>query len=51
MTKRERDQWLRLHRLWALGKATGAQMKRCRELDRKAAATPAAQQHRMSMGL
>lgn len=36
MTTKERKEWLRLHRLWATGKATRRQMLRCMELDRKA---------------
>jgi hypothetical protein len=36
VTEKERKELERLHRLWATGKATRAQMLRCMELDRKA---------------
>lgn len=38
MTAKERREWKRLQRLWATSTATKAQMLRCMELDRKAAA-------------
>ncbi len=36
MTTKERKEWIRLSRLWAMQKATKKQIERCMELDRKA---------------
>jgi hypothetical protein len=36
MTTRERQEWRRLSRIWAVGRASSLQIRRCMELDRKA---------------
>jgi uncharacterized protein YjiS (DUF1127 family) len=40
MSAKERKEHDRLLRLWATGKASARQMRRCMELDRKSAAHP-----------